>query len=108
VEQLNGLQHIRVPPNQTYRSPGVAYVEGDASSASYFLAGSPLPSSFPSSPFLFPLSFLSPFLPHFLDAFPLFMPSSFPSLSVLLPSSHLLSAVADNACDYMDYAESRI
>jgi 3-phosphoshikimate 1-carboxyvinyltransferase len=39
VEQLDGLQHMRVPPGQTYRSPGTAYVEGDASSASYFLAG---------------------------------------------------------------------
>ena len=29
----------RVPGNQRYVSPGKAYVEGDASSASYFLAG---------------------------------------------------------------------
>lgn len=39
VERLDGLQHLRVPPNQQYTSPGSAYVEGDASSASYFLAG---------------------------------------------------------------------
>ncbi|MEW5319697.1 MAG: hypothetical protein WDW38_010835 [Sanguina aurantia] len=39
VELLNGLQHMRIPPGQTYTSPGEAYVEGDASSASYFLAG---------------------------------------------------------------------
>lgn len=31
--------HPQIPPNQTYKSPGEAYVEGDASSASYFLAG---------------------------------------------------------------------
>ncbi len=29
----------QIPPGQTYKSPGEAYVEGDASSASYFLAG---------------------------------------------------------------------
>lgn len=29
---------MQIPPNQTYRSPGTAFVEGDASSASYFLA----------------------------------------------------------------------
>jgi 3-phosphoshikimate 1-carboxyvinyltransferase len=39
VERLNGLRHMRVPGNQRYKSPGNAYVEGDASSASYFLAG---------------------------------------------------------------------
>jgi 3-phosphoshikimate 1-carboxyvinyltransferase len=39
VERLDGLQRLRVPPGQTYKSPGAAYVEGDASSASYFLAG---------------------------------------------------------------------
>lgn len=39
VEQLDGLQHLRIPSNQRYTSPGMAYVEGDASSASYFLAG---------------------------------------------------------------------
>ncbi|KAK9832524.1 hypothetical protein WJX81_005144 [Elliptochloris bilobata] len=39
VERLDGLQHMHIPPGQTYVSPGEAYVEGDASSASYFLAG---------------------------------------------------------------------
>lgn len=39
VEKVEGLQHLRIPAGQTYRSPGTAYVEGDASSASYFLAG---------------------------------------------------------------------
>lgn len=39
VQLLDGLNHIRVPAGQTYVSPGEAYVEGDASSASYFLAG---------------------------------------------------------------------
>lgn len=39
VERLDGLQRLRVPGGQTYVSPGEAYVEGDASSASYFLAG---------------------------------------------------------------------
>ena len=39
VELKDGLQHIYVPANQCYKSPGTAYVEGDASSASYFLAG---------------------------------------------------------------------
>ena len=39
VEQLAGLQHMRVRAGQQYQSPGEAYVEGDASSASYFLAG---------------------------------------------------------------------
>ena len=41
VERLDGLQHMHIPPGQTYVSPGEAYVEGDASSASYFLAGTP-------------------------------------------------------------------
>ena len=31
--------HFRVPAGQRYVSPGVCFVEGDASSASYFLAG---------------------------------------------------------------------
>ena len=31
--------HFRVPAGQRYSSPGVSFVEGDASSASYFLAG---------------------------------------------------------------------
>lgn len=39
VERVDGLQHLRVPAGQRYTSPGMAYVEGDASSASYFLAG---------------------------------------------------------------------
>lgn len=39
VEQVNGLRHMRIPGNQRYKTPGLAYVEGDASSASYFLAG---------------------------------------------------------------------
>lgn len=39
VERLDGLNHMRIPPGQTYVTPGEAYVEGDASSASYFLAG---------------------------------------------------------------------
>jgi len=39
VEQLDGLQHMHIPSGQQYKSPGEAYVEGDASSASYFLAG---------------------------------------------------------------------
>jgi 3-phosphoshikimate 1-carboxyvinyltransferase len=39
VERLDGLQHMRIPAGQQYRSPGSAFVEGDASSASYFLAG---------------------------------------------------------------------
>ena len=36
---MDGLQHMHIPAGQTYRSPEEAYVEGDASSASYFLAG---------------------------------------------------------------------
>lgn len=39
MERADGLQHMRIPGGQTYVSPGEAYVEGDASSASYFLAG---------------------------------------------------------------------
>lgn len=39
VNRLDGLQHMHIPSGQTYQSPGEAYVEGDASSASYFLAG---------------------------------------------------------------------
>jgi len=41
VERVDGLQHLRVPGGQAYAAPptGTAYVEGDASSASYFLAG---------------------------------------------------------------------
>lgn len=33
------LIHLQIPGGQMYKSPGEAYVEGDASSASYFLAG---------------------------------------------------------------------
>lgn len=32
VNQLDGLQHMHIPAGQTYKSPGMAYVEGDASS----------------------------------------------------------------------------
>jgi len=39
VEQVDGLQHMKIPGRQTYKTPGKAFVEGDASSASYFLAG---------------------------------------------------------------------
>jgi len=34
----DGWQRFTVPAGSSYRSPGVVYVEGDASSASYFLA----------------------------------------------------------------------
>ncbi len=33
------FRYFRIRSGQTYQSPGVAFVEGDASSASYFLAG---------------------------------------------------------------------
>lgn len=33
---------MHIPSGQQYKSPGEAYVEGDASSASYFLAGNDL------------------------------------------------------------------
>ncbi len=36
--ERDGWQAFTVPPGQQYRSPGVIHVEGDASSASYFLA----------------------------------------------------------------------
>ena len=39
VERLDGLRHLRIPAGQEYKSPGIVYVEGDASSASYWLAG---------------------------------------------------------------------
>lgn len=32
VNKLDGLQHMHIPSGQTYKSPGMAYVEGDASS----------------------------------------------------------------------------
>ncbi|HWU82680.1 MAG TPA: 3-phosphoshikimate 1-carboxyvinyltransferase, partial [Methylophilaceae bacterium] len=38
VVARDGWQRFIVPANSTYRSPGKLYVEGDASSASYFLA----------------------------------------------------------------------
>ncbi|MCP5269403.1 MAG: bifunctional 3-phosphoshikimate 1-carboxyvinyltransferase/cytidylate kinase [Zoogloeaceae bacterium] len=34
----DGWQQFVIPANSRYRSPGIVYVEGDASSASYFLA----------------------------------------------------------------------
>lgn len=39
VELLDGVEHMRIPAGQTYKSPGRMYVEGDASAASYWLAG---------------------------------------------------------------------
>jgi 3-phosphoshikimate 1-carboxyvinyltransferase len=36
--QREGWQRFTLPANSTYKSPGKIYVEGDASSASYFLA----------------------------------------------------------------------
>ena len=36
--ETHGYQGFHVPGRQTYRSPGMALVEGDASSATYFLA----------------------------------------------------------------------
>lgn len=36
--QREGWQHFTIPANSRYRSPGAIFVEGDASSASYFLA----------------------------------------------------------------------
>ncbi len=36
--RCEGWQRFTIPAGSAYRSPGVAYVEGDASSASYFLA----------------------------------------------------------------------
>ena len=38
VVERDGWQHFRVPAGARYRSPGRIHVEGDASSASYFLA----------------------------------------------------------------------
>ena len=47
---MDGLQHLRIPAGQRYQSPGEAFVEGDASSASYFLAGAlSLPTGLRSS-----------------------------------------------------------
>lgn len=39
VNRLEGLQKLHIPGCQTYQTPGTVFVEGDASSASYFLAG---------------------------------------------------------------------
>ena len=39
VNRLDGLQKLHIPGRQPYKSPGTVFVEGDASSASYFLAG---------------------------------------------------------------------
>ena len=39
VDSDESYEDIWVPGKQMYKSPGTAYVEGDASSASYFLAG---------------------------------------------------------------------
>jgi 3-phosphoshikimate 1-carboxyvinyltransferase len=36
--QREGWQHFNIPANSNYQSPGSIFVEGDASSASYFLA----------------------------------------------------------------------
>lgn len=38
-EHSDDWQYFKVPAGQMYKSPGEVYVEGDASSASYFLAG---------------------------------------------------------------------
>jgi 3-phosphoshikimate 1-carboxyvinyltransferase len=39
VDHSADFQKFRIAGGQTYKSPGEAFVEGDASSASYFLAG---------------------------------------------------------------------
>lgn len=39
VERYGGWERFSVKGGQSYKSPGRAYVEGDASSASYFVAG---------------------------------------------------------------------
>jgi len=39
VESGGDLECIKVPGGQTYKSPGEVFVEGDASSASYFMTG---------------------------------------------------------------------
>ena len=36
--QRDGWQRFTIPACSTYRSPGAIHVEGDASSASYFIA----------------------------------------------------------------------
>ena len=45
VHQVDGLQKLQIPGNQKYVSPGSVFVEGDASSASYFLAGATITGS---------------------------------------------------------------
>ena len=40
--QRDGWQHFTIPAGSHYRSPGNVYVEGDASSASYFIAAGAL------------------------------------------------------------------
>ena len=39
VGRSDDLQKFNIKGGQTYKSPGDVFVEGDASSASYFLAG---------------------------------------------------------------------
>eukprot|EP01018_Ginkgo_biloba_P018239 Gb_25443 [translate_table: standard] len=39
VDRHDGWEHFSIKGGQVYKSPGKAFVEGDASSASYFLAG---------------------------------------------------------------------
>uniref|UniRef100_A0A0C9S9Q3 3-phosphoshikimate 1-carboxyvinyltransferase n=1 Tax=Wollemia nobilis TaxID=56998 RepID=A0A0C9S9Q3_9CONI len=39
VDRHGGWNHFSIKGGQVYKSPGKSYVEGDASSASYFLAG---------------------------------------------------------------------
>ena len=45
VEHDDTYEQMRIPGNQTYKSPGTSFVEGDASSASYFLAGATITGS---------------------------------------------------------------
>jgi len=45
VEMVDGLNHLRIPSGQRYKTPGKMFVEGDASSASYWLAGATLTNS---------------------------------------------------------------
>jgi len=45
VEVGEGWGSFRIPAGQCYKSPGKAFVEGDASSASYFLAGATVTGS---------------------------------------------------------------
>lgn len=59
VERVDGLQHMHIPSGQTYVTPGEAYVEGDASSASYFLAGMNITFSFQEQRHLSPVKGVS-------------------------------------------------